>query len=148
MPNHLQHLIENLETAAKNPPKRPFIKLPPQFEDWPELAELALPPYRYIEEWTGIQQRASPALIDLSCEEWPAMNVAFEAINIPRVDAPPKLPYSDIAVQYLPEVGFDLELCTHYPENRLTEKNNWKNVNIALNRSLNTVYQMINTLKN
>ncbi|MCK9450354.1 MAG: hypothetical protein M0Q90_01565 [Bacteroidales bacterium] len=129
MEKYLQQLIEDLETAAKNPPKRPYIEPPPFLEDDDVMAELALIPYLTIEELTGIKQEAFPEVIQMQGEQWQKLNDAifkvFESLHLDLVDAPAGIPpevlYEVLTtnwqhpVQYLPSSGMDLELCTGDP---------------------------------
>jgi hypothetical protein len=130
MQRYIEQLIEDLDLAANNPPEPAYIEAPPQFDDLPDMAELALAPFKSIEELTGIGEEAFPLSSDLTVEECEAVDEAifrvFESLHIEPVDAPEDLPPDllydvlttnwDYVVQYLPSSGFDLELCTGDPE--------------------------------
>jgi hypothetical protein len=95
----------------------------------PVIAELALVPFKTIEELTGIKQEVFPEMDDLQGDQWVRVNEAifkvFESLQIELVDAPPGIPpewlYEVLTtnwqaeVQYLPSSGMDLELCTGNP---------------------------------
>lgn len=129
MERYLQQLIEDLERVADNPPASPYIEPPPHLEDDPEIAELALVPYKTISEWTGIDPDIFPDFDRLTVPQCVRVTEAIfkvfqtfkiEVIDIPK-DIPPEYLYEvlstsfDHYVQYLPSSGFDLELCTGDP---------------------------------
>lgn len=130
MQRYIEQLIEDLDALAANPPPTTYYEVPPFLDELPHAAELALVPFRTIEEWTGINQNAFPCILDLETDEWVAVSQAilrlFEAMNIALVDAPENLPSDmlydaltlnwDMEIQYLPAAGFDLELCTRDPD--------------------------------
>lgn len=129
MERYIQQLIEDLEKAAANPPVNPFVEPPPHFEGDLVTAELALVPYKSIEEWTGIKQEVFPEIIHLQGDQWERVNKAifkvFDSLQIELVDVPREIPpewlYEVLTtnwkhpVQYLPSSGMDLELCTGDP---------------------------------
>jgi hypothetical protein len=129
MQRYIEQLIEDLDRVAENPPDPQYIEVPPHLDDNPEIAELALVPFKPISEWTGIGSEVFPNLVDLSGDEWEKVNEAifrvFESLHIDLVDAPEDLPPEmlyevlttnwDYPVQYLPLSGMDLELCTGDP---------------------------------
>ncbi len=126
---YINHLIDDLEEVAKNPPAAPYIEPPPHLEDDPVTSELALSPFVTIEELTGIKQEVFPEIIDLEGDQWEQVNEAifkvFESLFIELVDAPRDIPPDALyevlttnwhhLVQYLPSSGMDLELCTGDP---------------------------------
>lgn len=130
MQRYIEQLSEDLDALAANPPPTTYYETPPFLEETPDAAELALVPFRTIEEWTGINQNAFPCILNLEQDEWVAVNQAilrlYEAMNIALVDAPENLPSDmlydaltlnwDMEIQYLPNAGFDLELCLGDPE--------------------------------
>ncbi|NOX84788.1 MAG: hypothetical protein GXO86_02305 [Chlorobi bacterium] len=130
MQRYVEQLIEDLEKAACQPPSMPFIEPPPHIAGDPVVSELALIPYRTIEEWSGIKQNAFPGIFSLSDEQIILINSAIfkllESLHIELVDKPTDLPPEalydivtdnwDYPVQYLPSSGFDWELCTGTPE--------------------------------
>jgi hypothetical protein len=129
MERYIQQLIEDLEAVAQNPPKPSYIEKPPVFYDDPAIAELAMVPFKTIEELTGIKQEAFPNFNEMHGRNWKAVLDAifevFNSLNITLIDAPKGIPkewlYEAITsswqhpVQYLPESGMDLELCTYDP---------------------------------
>ncbi|MDD4426165.1 MAG: hypothetical protein PHS40_09595 [Mariniphaga sp.] len=129
MEKYIQQLIEDLQAVAKNPPKPSYIEPPPYLEDDSVISELALVPFKTIEELTGIKQEVFPEINDLQGDQWERVNQAifkiFESLNIELIDAPPEMPpewlYEVLTtnwqhpVQYLPSSGMDLELCTGDP---------------------------------
>jgi hypothetical protein len=129
MEKYIQQLIEDLEEVAKNPPKPYYIEPPPHLEDDDVISELALVPFKTIEELTGIKQEVFPESIYLKGDQWQRVNDAIfkvlESLHIELVDAPPGIPPEGLyevlttnwqhPVQYLPSSGMDLELCTGDP---------------------------------
>ncbi len=129
MKNYLSQLIEDIEEAAKNPPVPAFIESPPHLDELPDVAELALVPFKPISYWTGIDAINFPEITDLSYEQMEMVNKAifklFDSLNIDLIDIPDGIPSDwlyevlttnwDEPVQYLPSSGFDLELCTGDP---------------------------------
>ena len=129
MEQYINQLIDDLETAAKNPPKPSYIEPPPHIAEDPVISELALVPFKTIEELTGIKQESFPEIIHLQGDQWQRVNDAifkvFESLNIELADAPSGIPPEGLyevlttnwqhPVQYLPSSGMDLELCTGDP---------------------------------
>jgi len=129
MEKYIQQTIDDLETVAQNPPKPSYIEPPPHLEGDEVISELALVPFKTIEELTGIKQKVFPEIIHLQGDQWQRVNdtilKVFGALNIELVDAPPGMPpewlYEVLTtnwqhpVQYLPASGMDLELCTSDP---------------------------------
>ena len=48
MEQYINQLIDDLETAAKNPPKPTYIEPPPHIAEYPVISELALVPFKTI----------------------------------------------------------------------------------------------------
>jgi hypothetical protein len=129
MQRYIDQLVEDLNMAAKNPPPDPYVEVPPNLEEAPEIAELATSPFITIEELTGIKEAAFPPMPDLHAEQCRQVNQAifklFESLKIELVDVPEAIPpewlYDVLTtnwqhyVQYLPSSGMDLELCTGEP---------------------------------
>jgi len=129
MEKYIKQLIEDLNRVADSPPPKPFIESPPHLVDYPDIAELALVPFKTIEELTGIKQEAFPDVVDLQGDQWLRVNEAifrvFESLKIDLIDAPADIPGESLyealttnwqaAVQYLPSSGMDFELCTGDP---------------------------------
>ena len=129
MEKYIQQLIDDLEMVANNPPTPSYIEPPPHLKEDEVISELALVPFKTIEELTGIKQEAFPEIIHLQGNQWQRVNDAifkvFESLHIELVDAPPGMPpewlYEVLTtnwchpVQYLPSSGMDLELCTGDP---------------------------------
>ena len=129
MNRYIEQLIEDLEQLAKNPPLPVYLEVPPHLDDKPDIAELALVPYKPISEWTGIGMEVFPDMISLQGDQWGRVNEAifkvFDSLGLTLVDAPPDIPPEwlyevlttnwDHPVQYLPLSGMDLELCTGDP---------------------------------
>ena len=143
MQKYLTQLLEDLEAAANNPPQATYIEIPPHLESLPDAAELALVPFKPISEWTGIDSKVFPEMIQLSANQMEKLNQAIfrvlesilvEITDIPE-DIPPERLYDvltwcwDDPVQYLPSTGFDLELCTGdpytCPYGELCDCDNW-----------------------
>jgi hypothetical protein len=129
MQRYIEQLIEDLAEVAKNPPPPAYIETPPHLDESPEIAELALVPFKPISEWTGIGPEVFPDMTDLSGDECDRVNEAifkvFDSLGLTLVDAPSDIPPERLyevlttnwyhPVQYLPSSGMDLELCTGNP---------------------------------
>ncbi len=129
MDKYIQQLVEDLEWAAKNPPKPSYIETPPGFEDQQSIVRLGLTPFKTIEQLTGIGKEAFPEFNQLEVRHWRAVLDAifkvFDSLKIKLIDVPKGIPkewlYEAITfnwkqpVQYLPEDGLDFELCTGNP---------------------------------
>ncbi len=129
MQKYVDQLVSDLEEFAKNPPKPSYYEIPPHMEQVPDLAELAQVPYKTLEELTGIQMEAFPAMYQLSVEQCIQLNKAifkvYESLYLELVDKPDDIPDEwlydvlstnwDIYVQYLPRTGMDVELCSGDP---------------------------------
>lgn len=126
MQRYIEQLIEDLEYVAQHPPTPSYFEAPPQLEHDASLSELALVPFKTIEELTGINQEVFPEIIDLHGDQCEKVNKAifkvFESLHIDLIDVPSDIPpewlYEVLStnwqhpVQYLPSSGMDLELCT------------------------------------
>lgn len=126
MQRYINQLIKDLENAAANPPTPAYIEPPPHLDDLPDIAELALVPFKPISEWTGINAMYFPEMFKLTGKQTEMVNKAifklFESMNIELIDVPEGIPSEilydvlvsswDKPVQYLPLSGMDLELCT------------------------------------
>ena len=129
MDRYITQLVEDLEEVAQNPSTPAYIEPPPHLEELPDVAELALVPFKSIEEWTGIDARKFPLMPDLTGDQTEMVNKAifkvFESLQIELIDIPDEIPREwlydvlttnwDVPVQYLPSSGFDMELCTGDP---------------------------------
>jgi hypothetical protein len=129
MDRYIQQLVEDLELAAHNPPKPSYIETPPGFEDQQSIVDLGLTPFKTIEKLTGIKQEAFPEFDSLQSRHWRAVLDAIfkllDSLKIKLIDAPKGMPkvwlYEAITsnwnyeVQFLPNEGMDLELCTGDP---------------------------------
>jgi len=130
MQRYVDQLIEDLEKAAKKPHTIPYIEPPEGFDEDLFIPELALTPYKTIEEWTGIDQISFPHSFRLSDEQVSIILLAIfkllDSFNLKLVDRTDDIPneilydvlveYWSDYVQYLPSSGFDLEVCTGDPE--------------------------------
>jgi hypothetical protein len=129
MERYIQQLIEVLDQVANDLHPHPYYEIPPHLVENPEIAELALLPFKPISEWTGIDSIVFPCIADLKDDLWGRVNDAifrvFESFHIELIDVPEDIPPEilydilnsnwDYPVQYLPLSGFDLELCAGYP---------------------------------
>lgn len=129
MEKYISQLIADLETAAQNPPAKPWIETPPHLKEYPEIAEIALVPYKSIEKWSGISMEMFPEMWQLSADQCRQVNRAifklFDSLNLRLVDLPGNMPPEilyevlttnwDQPMQYLPGSGMDLEFCTGDP---------------------------------
>jgi hypothetical protein len=124
MHRYVKQLLEDLETAAANPPASPCIELLHDFEIDPWIGELALAPFKPISEWIGIETEVFPPKRLLTARQmtklFNAMVKVLESLNIELLlpdNFPQKQKYNSLVsewetpVQYLPRSGFDLVLC-------------------------------------
>ena len=95
-------------------------------ESIPDIAEVALVPFKTIQELTGIDEEVFPQVGYLTDEQMEQINTKifkiFESLNVDLIDKPSFIPpeflYNiiiqnwGIYIQYLPSSGYDLELCT------------------------------------
>jgi hypothetical protein len=130
MQRYIQQLIEDLEQVANNPPPKSYVETPPHLAESPEIAELALVPFKPISEWTGIKSICFPEMIQLTAGQCNKVNEAifkvFKALYISLIDLPDDIPPEilydalttnwDQYVQYLPLSGHDFELCSGDPD--------------------------------
>jgi len=130
MQHYIKQLLDDLSEAAKTPPALPYTEIPPHLEQHPDIAELALVPYKPISEWTGIDSNVFPEMYLLSMEQMEqvgkAMIRVLNSMGVEIVDLPDEIPPEhlymvlaacwDEPVQYLPSTGYDLELCTGDPD--------------------------------
>jgi len=129
MQKYIDQLVEDLCDTAQNPPAPSFIEVPPHLEEMPDTAELAITPFKTIEDLTGISQEVFPEMIQLDADQCRQVNEAifkvFNALHIELVDTPTDIPPEilydvltdnwDHPVQFLPSSGMDLELCSGDP---------------------------------
>lgn len=96
MERYICQLIEDLEQVAKKPPTPAYIEPPEHLMDKPEIAELALVPFKTIEELTRINQEVFPEMNDLQGDQWERVNQSIfkvlESLNISLIDIPPNMP--------------------------------------------------------
>ena len=135
MHNYVKQLLEDLETAAANPPTSPYIEFLHDFEFDLWKAELLFTPFKPISEWSGIKSDFFPPKRLLTSRQmiklFKAMQKVLDSLNIEfifPVNFPQKRKYStlvkewDTPVQYLPQSGFDLSICKddekHCPHRR------------------------------
>lgn len=64
MQTYLSQLLDDLAAAAKNPPAAHYYDAPPHLEEDRQLSELAMVPYRTIEQLSGIKQEMFSLKID------------------------------------------------------------------------------------
>ena len=105
MDRYITQLVEDLEEAAQNPPTPAYIEPPPHLEELPDIAELALVPFKSIEEWTGIDAKKFPLMPDLTLDQMEKVNKAifkvFESLNIDLVDIPDEGRYCTSSSQFV-----------------------------------------------
>lgn len=130
MQKYVDQLIEDLEKAAAHPPAPAYIEIPPHMESIPDIAEVALVPYKTIQELTGIGKEVFPNVFQLTDEQIEMITASifkiFESLHVDLIDKPAIIPpeflYDAIVenwgmyIQYLPSSGYDLELCTQHIE--------------------------------
>ena len=132
MQQYVTQLIEDLRAAADNlPTPYPYdIDHPmPEGKEW--LPELALSPFKEVSEWTGIATENFPPVERLTPEQAGQLVAAMEALwkayafefDIAGEMAEKEAAFRyrmmvhcwDDLVQYLPQSGFDIELCAGNP---------------------------------
>jgi hypothetical protein len=127
---YVDQLEEDLLDRVSNPPSEPYIEPPLHLGHDPVVSELALVPFKTIEEWTAIKQELFPESIDLTACQCAQLNEAilkiFDSLNLEPIDIPVDIPPEylyevftmnwDLPVQYLPASGMDLEYCTGDPK--------------------------------
>lgn len=69
MQTYLSQLLDDLAAAAKNPPAAHYYDAPPHLEEDRQLSELAMVPYRTIEQLSGIKQEMFPLMTDLNADQ-------------------------------------------------------------------------------
>ncbi len=126
MQRYIDQLIGDLESVAASPPTPAYIEIPPHAENIPDIAEVALTPFKTIEELSGIKGMFFPEVYKLSTKQTEAVIKAifkvFDSLKIELIDVPDDIPPEvlyealtfnwDEYVQYLPSSFMELELCT------------------------------------
>lgn len=127
MKRYIEQLIEDLKEIAKNPPSPIYIEPPPHLDMSPITSELALVPFKTMEEWTGYETINFPESYTMNQEQIEQLNIAlfavFESLRVEIIDIPEEIPaewiyetiiseWNHAIVQYLPSSGMDLEFCT------------------------------------
>ena len=129
MQRYIDQLISDLENAATNPPTPAYIEIPPEADEIPDIAEVALTPFKTLEELSGIKSMFFPEVYKLTADQAESVIKAifkvFDSLKIELIDVPDNIPPEmlyealtlnwDVYVQYLPSSGMDLELCTYDP---------------------------------
>jgi len=130
MRRYVEQLLEDLDRAASVKPTMPYFEVPPEFVTDDATKELALIPYKTIEELSGIEKINFPHSFHLS-DEWVSSLLAaifkvLDNIQIELIDQPSDIPneilydviveHWDDYVQYLPSSGFDWEICSGNPD--------------------------------
>ncbi len=126
MQKYINQLISDLELIASQKPQEAYIEIPPQMEEAPDIAELALVPFKPISEWTGMKAEVFPEMWELGYDQCVELNKAifkvYKNLKLDLIDKPEGIPedwlYDVLSsnwgfyVQYLPSSGMDLELCS------------------------------------
>ena len=126
MDRYVNHLLTDLKAAAPDLPKQsPIVEEASEIMDIEWIEELANCPYKTIAEWTGIPSEALPdesrltgdqieRLVEGLDELWEAWYWLFDMedhIHHPIVRYRMYWDCWTDSVQYLPNSGFELELC-------------------------------------
>ena len=124
MHRYVKQLLEDLETAAANPPAPPCTEILYDFEVDPWITELALVPFKPISEWVGIKPEVFPPVRLLTAIQmkklFNAMVQVLDSLSIQFFlpeNFPQKRKYGSLVsewetpVKYLPQSGYDLFLC-------------------------------------
>jgi len=125
MDRYIKLLIEDLEEICNQPITLPYIEIPPEMQDFPEVAEFELGPTKSISEWIGTHTKKFPGKHLLNYKQMDKLSLAmlnaFQAINV-DIDLPENLPSEvrydlllqtwDESVPYLSGPGFHLDFCT------------------------------------
>lgn len=123
---YVSYLIQDLEEVSKQEPITDYYETPPGYEEHEDIVELALSPFKSIEEFTGIPEEAFPDVFDISMDMIERLNEAifkvYQWLHLELVDQPKDITADvlyhalrfnwDMKVQYLPSTGMDVEFCT------------------------------------
>ena len=130
MQRYVDHLLEDLKKASQNLPKPyPYHLDHPVDKDERWIVELAKAPYKPIAEWTDISLEVFPPEHELTLKQIDqlvqAMHALYDAycweFDLKEEIKDPVIWYRmfmdcwDEPVQYLPQSGFDIELCAGDP---------------------------------
>ncbi len=125
MDRYIKLLIGDLEEICHQPIPLPYLEIPPEMQDFPEVAEFEIGPTKPISEWIGMDTKKFPGKQFLKHEQMDklslAMLKAFQTINV-AIDLPENLPSEakydlllsswNNPVPYLSGPGFHLDFCT------------------------------------
>ncbi len=127
MQRYVDQIIGDLDELAKNPPATTYVEIPENMKAIPFAAELALVPFKTMEDWTGFKAINFPEMIQLEISQIEKLKTAifsvFESLFIEIIDIPDEIPkewlyevliseWDYTFVQYLPSSGMELEYCT------------------------------------
>ena len=129
MKRYIKQLIEDLEDVIRQGITRPYIEIPPEMEDCPELAEFELAPRKPLSDWTGIEVMNFPQPDLLNNNQmkriYRAMQKVFDEIHI-KIKFPSKIPLDFKYEVYLylwnqpfpcfSRFIFQFKICSHDPE--------------------------------
>ena len=126
MEKYIKQLLERLKKAAQDLPQNyPYHIDTALGEENNWIVELGKVPYKPIEDWTGVQKIEFPPSQKLTEEQKAALAMGMEEVlkayhidydcreDIKTADLHYRIlvEFWDEQVQYLPESGFDLEIC-------------------------------------
>jgi hypothetical protein len=125
MDRYVKQLIEDLGEICNQPIPLPFVEIPPEMQDFPEVAEYELGPTKPISEWIGLETKRFPGKDVLTIKQMKmlskAMLKAFDKINV-AIDLPENIPTDekydlllfcwDDPVSYLSGPGVHLDFCS------------------------------------
>jgi hypothetical protein len=125
MDRYVKQLIEDLTEICNQPIPLPFVEIPPEMQDFPEVAEYELGPTKPISEWIGLESKKFPGKDVLTTKQMKmlskAMLKAFNKINV-AIDLPENIPADekydlliycwDDPVSYLSEPGVHIDFCS------------------------------------
>ncbi len=123
---YITQLLQQLAVAAKDlPGTYPYEMDHPMPEGMAWVPELAKAPYKSIAAWTGVEKNAFPPVDQLNGKQIQAVVGAIATLweafrwdyDVREEEMPVELRYRilvdcwDDAVQYLPDSGFDIDVC-------------------------------------
>ncbi|MFW5656580.1 MAG: hypothetical protein ACOC0C_03095 [Bacteroidota bacterium] len=78
MEKYVNYLLEDIKKVIDNPPEKPYIEIPEDYEEIRDMIEWEHSPRRPMKQWFGIEKEAFPAEDKLSDEQ---INTLTNALN-------------------------------------------------------------------
>ena len=80
MDRYIDQLIGDLKEVCNRQIPRPIIEIPPEMEDFREVAEFEFAPEKPISDWVGIEVNIFPAVVLLNDEQLERISIAMEKV--------------------------------------------------------------------